>query len=85
MGAMNLSSVLDPLYNHGPLKDDNIVYGWPPVAIAVWRGNPPNIYFKPRAISTHSLYMLLVAFLHTQDVGRTPCSESHRIDIQGLT
>ena len=28
----------------------------------------PNIYFKPRAISTHSLYMLFVAFFHTQEI-----------------
>ena len=29
---------------------------------------PFNIYFKPRAISTHSLYMLFVAFFHTQEI-----------------
>ena len=45
----------------------------PWAVVAIVATATPNIYFKPRAISTHSLYMLLVAFFHTQearDVGR---------------
>ena len=51
----------------------------PWAVVAIVATATPNIYFKPRAISTHSLYMLLVAFFHTQearDVGREPATKA---------